>query len=255
MAWGLRGTGIGGDCGVPSIRRGEGLRVDEFPQLYVWTEERRGTQGGRGEGDRALRDRGSEGTCQTVVGASQRLSGLQLQKLLAQRQPSKWQVFLCVVFGCRNGKLSCIRTCMYECMKVCHSCIQRLHRERLAICWVGAVPAASATAARTAAGWPPPLFDRCPHSPGPAKHGLPPPSLPGSLFSLLSRRRAGGTRQLVTPPPCGCWELRNPPQFLFPVTPRPPGDPALRCPEVAARRVGIPIFFPPSGQKPFGLRR
>ena len=65
--------------------------------------------------------------------------------------------------------------------------------ERLAICWVGAVPAASATAARTAAGWPPPLFDRCPHSPGPAKHGLPPPSLPGSLFSLLSRRRAGGT--------------------------------------------------------------
>ena len=37
-----------------------------------------------------------------MVGASQRLSGLQLQKLLAQRQPSKWQVFLYMVFRHRN---------------------------------------------------------------------------------------------------------------------------------------------------------
>ena len=41
-----------------------------------------------------MRDRGSEGTCQTVVGASQRLSGLRWQKLLAQRQqpaPANWR--------------------------------------------------------------------------------------------------------------------------------------------------------------------
>ena len=34
-AWGSRWPGIRGDCGVPSIRRAGGLRVDEFPQLYV----------------------------------------------------------------------------------------------------------------------------------------------------------------------------------------------------------------------------
>ena len=44
------------------------------------------------------------------------------------------------------------------------------------------------------------------------------------------------------------------PSFLGPVTPRPPGDPALRCPEVAARGVEIPIFPLGGTNKKTGLR-